>query len=123
MEWGPPRVQLTVPPQYGVHLLAWGITPVGEWWALVTWERYMARGFEAPTQVWCSAWTNHQHIRPVDTEDYTRVPRVLLDRDQRWWPPPPGPPRRGHYGLLAADTDLAAPAGFRWCAPRYSKRR
>jgi hypothetical protein len=20
MEWGPPRVQLTVPPQYGVHL-------------------------------------------------------------------------------------------------------
>jgi hypothetical protein len=55
VEWGPPRVRLSVPPQYGAHLLAGGTDPTGRWWGLVTWERYMARGFEAPTRVWCSA--------------------------------------------------------------------
>jgi len=122
MEWGPPRVRLSVPPQYNVHLLAWGADPAGEWWALVTWERYMARGFESPTRVWCSAWTSRAHVGQVENEDYSRVPRVRLDDDQRWWPTPPGP-RAGHYGLLEADTPLDPPTGFRWCNPRFSKRR
>lgn len=42
-------MRLTVPPQHGVHLLAWGADPAGQWWALVTWERYIAHGFESPT--------------------------------------------------------------------------
>lgn len=115
-------MQLSVPPQYGVHLLAWGVDPAGGWWALLTWERYMAHGFESPTQIWCSAWTNSAHVSRIDTEDYTRVPRVRLDADHRWWPPPVGP-RRGHYGLLDADTPLDPPDGYRWCNPRFSKRR
>src|SRR5664279_6148352 len=108
MEWGPPRVRLSVPPQYGVHLLAWGADPAGEWWALVAWERYMARGFEAPTHVWCSAWTNRAHVDQVDAEDYSRVPRVRLDDDRRWWPSPPAS-RPGYNGVLEADTALDPP--------------
>lgn len=122
MEWGPPRVRLSVPPEHGVHLLAWGIDPAGEWWALVTWERYVARGFEAPMRLWCSAWTRAQHLAQVEHEDYTRLPRLRLDDDQRWWPAPPGP-RPGHYGILDATTALEPPDGMRWCTPRYSKRR
>ena len=109
VEWGPPRVRLSVPPQYGgVHLLAWGADPAGEWWALVAWERYMARGFEAPTHVWCSAWTNRAHVDQVDTEDYSRVPRARLDADRRWWPSPPAS-RPGYYGVLETDTTLDPP--------------
>jgi hypothetical protein len=115
-------VRLSVPPEHGVHLLAWGADPAGSWWALVTWERYIARSFEAPTQVWCSAWTASAHVAQVATEDYSRVPRLRLDADQRWWPSPPAP-RLGYFGVLAADTPLDPPSGFRWCAPRYSKRR
>lgn len=53
---------------------------------------------------------------------YARVPRLRLDADRRWWPPPPGP-RLGHYGVLSADSALDPPEGFRWCSPRFSKRR
>jgi hypothetical protein len=122
MPWGPPKVRLHLPPQYGVHLLAWGADPAGGWWALVTWERYMARSFEAPTQVWCSAWAPASAVERVEDEDYTRVPRLRLDADRRWWPPQPGP-RLGHYGVLSADSPLDPPSGFRWCSPRLSKRR
>src|SRR5664279_5569825 len=68
----------------------------------------MARGFEAPTQVWCSAWTSRAHVDQVDTEDYSRVPRVRLDDDRRWWPSPPAS-RPGYYGVLEADTALDPP--------------
>lgn len=122
MEWGPPRVRLSVPPQHGVHLLAWGADPTGQWWALVTWERYIARGFEAPTQIWCSAWTSSAHVDQIDTEDYSRVPRVRLDIDRRWWPLPPAA-RIGYFRVLDEKTSLDPPDGFRWCNPRYSKRR
>lgn len=122
MEWGPPEVRLNVPPQYGVHLLAWGADPAGQWWALVTWERYMAHNFEQPTQIWCSGWTSCSHLARVEDEDYSRVPRIVLDSDRRWWPPPPGP-RGLHYGLIDESTELTPPERYRWCAPRYSKRR
>jgi hypothetical protein len=121
-EWGPPKVRLSVPPTYGVQLLAWGTDPAGEWWALVTWERFVAAGWETPTQVWCSGWTSSSHVGRVEDEDYTRVPRVRLDADQRWWPSPPGP-GGVHYGLLDSTTPLDPPAGFVWKTPRYSKRR
>jgi hypothetical protein len=75
----------------------------------VTWERYTARGFESPTRVWCSAWTYRERVHQVDTEDYSRVPRVRLDGDQRWWPAPPEP-RLSHYGVLEAGTALDAAA-------------
>lgn len=91
-------------------------------WALLTWERYMARHFEAPQQLWCSAWAPAGAVQRVEHEDYTQVPRLQLDGDQRWWPTPPGP-KLGHYEVLRADSELAPPDGFRWCSPRFSKRR
>lgn len=120
--FGPPKVRLHLPPQYGAHLLAWGADPAGAWWALVTWERDMARAFEAPQQMWCSAWAPAAAVERVEDEDYTRVPRLRLDADPRWWPTPPGP-KLGHYGVLSPDSTLEPPDGFRWCSPRFSKRR
>lgn len=119
--WGPPKVRLELPPQYGVHLLAWGADPDGAWWALVTWERYIAHHFEAPQQLWCSAWAPAATVQRVEHEDYSRVPRLRLDGDRRWWPTPPGP-KLGHYGLLTGD-ELEPPEGYRWCSPRFSKRQ
>jgi hypothetical protein len=115
-------VRLSVPPSYGRHLRAWGIDPVGEWWALVVWERHMATGWETPTEVLCSAWTSAGHVGQVEHEDYSRLPRVRLDADREWWPPPPGPPGV-HHGVLDATTSLDPPAGYLWKTPRYSKRR
>lgn len=37
-------------------------------------------GLEAPTQIWCSAWTNRAYVDQVETEDYSRVPRVRSRR-------------------------------------------
>jgi hypothetical protein len=122
MPWGPPKVRLAVPPQHGAHILAWGLDPAGEWWALVIWEKYMARGWETPTQTWCSGWTSCQHVGRYADEDYAGVPRVHLDDDPRWWPPPPGP-RGVHYGVIDASTSLDPPSGYQWRTPRYSKRR
>lgn len=121
-QWGPPRVRLRLPPQHGVHLLAWGCDAAGRWWALLTWQRHIARGFEAPTELWCTAWAAARYVEPVEHEDYTRVPRIRLDDDSRWWPTPPGP-RLGHFGVLEQDTPLDPPEGYRWTSPRYSKRR
>ena len=115
-QWGPPKVKLHLPPQYGVHLLAWGADPAGGWWALITWEHYMARHFETPQRVWCSAWAAATYVERVDDEDYTRVPRIRLDADPRWWPTPPGP-KLAHYGVLSADTKLEPPKGYRWDQP------
>jgi hypothetical protein len=111
-----------VPPQYGAHLVAWGADPGGRWWALVTWERHLARGWETPEQVWCSGWTDSVHVAQVDGEDYSRVPRIRLDSNPEWWPAPPGP-RGVHFGILEPGAPLDAPEGLRWCSPRYSKRR
>ena len=74
--WGPPRVRLELPPQHGVHLLAWGADPGGAWWALVTWERYIAHHFEAPQQLWCTAWAPAAAVQRLEHEDYSRVPRL-----------------------------------------------
>lgn len=120
MEWGPPRVRLGVPPQHGVHLLAWGSDPAGRWWALLTWERHIARNFEAPTELWCSGWAAAQYVERIEHEDYGRVPRVRLDDDPRWWPIPPGP-RLGYFGVLERGTALDPPDGYRWTSPRFSK--
>ena len=122
MQWGPPKIQLQLPPQYGVHLLAWGCDPGGGWWALVTWERFIAHHFEAPTRLWCTAWAAARYVGQVEHEDYGRVPRVRLDQDPRWWPTPPGPMKLGHFGVLDADTNLDPPEGDRWTSPRMSKR-
>lgn len=81
----------------------------------------MARGFESPTQVWCTAWTEAWHVSAVEHEEYGRVPRVRLDEDERWWPTPPGQ-KLGHFGVLDAETVLDPPKGWRWCSPRFSKR-
>lgn len=104
MEWGPPRIRLSVPPQYNAHLLAWRADPTGEWRALVTWERYgpwvrvpdtgLVLGLDKP----CTRLPGRERgLQPV--------PRVRLDDDRRWWPTTPGP-RAGHYGILDADTTL-----------------
>lgn len=115
-------MRLELPPQYGVHLLAWGADPDGSWWALVTWERYIAHHFEAPQQLWCSAWAPAAAVQRVEHEDYSRVLGLRLDSDARWWPTTPGP-KIGHYGILTAHSGLEAPEGYRWCNPRFSKRR
>lgn len=120
--WGPARVGTRVPPEHGTHLVAWGRDPAGRWWALLVWERHVARGFEAPRQVWCSGWAACEHVDRVEAEDYSRVPRVLLDTDAQWWAPPLGPPGL-HYGALEPNSALDPPDGLRWCAPRFSKRR
>ena len=122
VEWGPPKIRLQLPPQYGVRLLAWGCDPAGSWWALVTWERFIAHHFESPRQLWCTAWAAARYVKRVEHEDYARVPRVRLDEDRRWWPTPPGPMKLGYFGVLEADTNLDPPEGFRWTAPRYDKR-
>lgn len=110
-----------MPADWGTHLVAWGRDPSGRWWALLVWERHAARGFEALRQVWCSGWASCEYVERVADEDYSRVPRVLLDADARWWPPPTGSPGL-HYGTLTADVAVAPPDGLRWCAPRFSKR-
>jgi len=49
-----------------------------------------------------------RHVDQVENEDYSRVPRVRLDDDRRWWPSPPAS-RPGYYGVLEADTTLDPP--------------
>jgi hypothetical protein len=59
----------------------------------------MARNFETPTRVWCSAWTASAHVTRADSEDYSRMPRVRLDADRDGGPRRPpeiGPLRRPH---------------------------
>lgn len=87
----------------------------------MTWERFIAHHFEAPTQLWCTAWAAAICVEKVEHEDYGRAPRVRLDQDPQWWPPPPGP-RLGHFGVLEDDTTLDPPEGYRWASPRFSKR-
>lgn len=43
-------------------------------------------------------WTSCTHVAHVEHGDYSRVRRVRLDADQRWWPAP-GEPRAGRYGV------------------------
>ena len=89
VRWGPPRVHARVPGEYGTRLVAWGRDPDGGWWALLVWGRHVARGFEAPKEVLCSGWVSGAYVGRVPGEDYSRVPRVVLDADARWWPAPP----------------------------------
>lgn len=83
-----PPVGLNAPPHRDGHLEAWGTIPDGQCWALVVWERYLARGLEQPRLVRCSGWASSRAVSPVTGQDYSRAPLVHLDADHRWWPRP-----------------------------------
>ncbi len=116
-----PPVALNVPPHRGTLLEAWGTTPDGQWWALVVWESYVARGLEQPRLVRCSGWASSRAVSPIAGQDYSGAPLVRLDADRHWWPRPVSAEAL-HFGVLTPDRSLDAPTGMRWCYPRRSRR-
>jgi hypothetical protein len=113
-----PRVRLTVGRGYG-DLELWGRTPDGQWWALVSWEGWIAHGFERARSVQCAGWAAAEHVMPAPAVNYDRVTRIALDEDPTAWPRPPG---GLYYGVLTAGQKPEPPDGMRWSQPRISTR-
>jgi hypothetical protein len=114
----PARVRLTVGRGYG-DLRIWGRTPDGRWWAMVTWEGWLAHGFEAASPTQCAGWASSDFVLRSPGVNYENIPRVVLDEDQSAWPPPSG---GLYFGVLTPGQRLDPPEGMRWSQQRLGRR-
>jgi hypothetical protein len=113
-----PRVRLTVGRGYG-DLELWGRDPDGRWWALVSWEAWLGRGFATPDPVLCSGWASSDHVLQTPGVNYERVTRIALTDDKASWP---RPPNGLHFGVLLPGQKPEPPEGMRWTQPRLNRR-
>ena len=115
----PPRVRLTVGRGYG-DLELWGRTPDGRWWALVSWEGWIAHAFERARSIHCAGWAAAEQVMPSPAVNYDRVTRITLDQDPGAWPKPPAAVL--YFGVPTAGEKLEPLEGMRWSQPRTSAR-